>query len=289
MEVAAGGPVVERGPLNNTDIESAAYGHTYTVFANKTAGALSCQAECDADSDCSAWTYVIGGACCGKERCCRHKELGCPKTGETAMGCVSGAKKAGSCGAKPKPPLPPAPGPPPPPAEQLPVLFPNVNGTLSAGQVYPNTLIEFPEQGRILVHSSASTHQHGFVSTEPKTWSSILTHEIRTDGFTYLSASAGNGSFVSKPILWNGGEMMINADTVKGGEAAAGAVAVFVVELGHRTPSSAPFHGNKTDATVEWPAGGKMDSLKGKTVQLEVVLTGAAKLYALRGDFTWAK
>jgi hypothetical protein len=67
-------------------------------------------------------------------------------------------------------------------------LFSNINGTLSAGQVYPNTLIEFPEQGRILVHSSASTHQHGFVSTEPQTWSSILTHEIRTDGFTYLSS-----------------------------------------------------------------------------------------------------
>lgn len=75
---------------------------------------------------------------------------------------------------------PPPPGPPPPPAEKLPELFPNINGTRSAGQVYPNTLIELPEQGRILVHSSASTHQHGFVSTEPKTWSSILTHEIRT-------------------------------------------------------------------------------------------------------------
>ena len=55
------GPVVERGPLNNTDIGSVAYGHTYTVFANKTEGALSCQAECDADADCSAWTceYTI--------------------------------------------------------------------------------------------------------------------------------------------------------------------------------------------------------------------------------------
>ena len=61
-------------------------------------------------------------------------------------------------------------------------------------KVYPNTLIELPEQGRILVHSSASSHQHGLVSPEPQTWSSILTHEIRIDGFTFLSAAAGNGS-----------------------------------------------------------------------------------------------
>lgn len=113
--------MVGRGPLNNTDIASSAYGHTYTVFANKTEGAVSCQAvritciatagsyllvclarhardrtaignssasvlrcvdgqECDADPECNAWTYVIGGACCGKERCCRHKELGCART-----------------------------------------------------------------------------------------------------------------------------------------------------------------------------------------------------------------
>ena len=117
-EEQAAGPVVERGPLNNTDIGSAAYGHTYSVFANKTEGALSCQAECDADADCGAWTYVIGGECCGKERCCRHKVLGCPETGKAAIGCVSGAKKAGACG-QPKP-APPPPGPPAPPAEKLP-------------------------------------------------------------------------------------------------------------------------------------------------------------------------
>ena len=51
-------PVVGRGPLNNTDISSAAYHHTYRVFANKTAGALACEAECDADSKCAAWTCV---------------------------------------------------------------------------------------------------------------------------------------------------------------------------------------------------------------------------------------
>jgi hypothetical protein len=57
------GPVVGRGPLNNTDIASKAYGHTYTVYANKTAGAYACQAECDADHQCVAFTckFVLRG------------------------------------------------------------------------------------------------------------------------------------------------------------------------------------------------------------------------------------
>lgn len=59
LPLAVAGPVVVRGPLNNTDIGSAAYHHTYTVFPNKTAGALSCQAECDSDAKCFAWTCVL--------------------------------------------------------------------------------------------------------------------------------------------------------------------------------------------------------------------------------------
>lgn len=110
----------------------------------------------------SAGRYVIGGtACGGPERCCRHAPLGCSITSPATVGCVSGAKTPGPC-SKPAPkPPPPPPGPPPPPAQPLPELFSNVEGTSTAGQVYPNTLIDLPEQGRILVHASASTHQHG--------------------------------------------------------------------------------------------------------------------------------
>jgi hypothetical protein len=34
------------------------YRHTYKHFDNITAGALACQAECDSDGKCKAWTYV---------------------------------------------------------------------------------------------------------------------------------------------------------------------------------------------------------------------------------------
>ena len=103
-----------------------------------------------------------------------------------------------------------------------------------------------------------------------------------------LFTATGNGSFLSKPLLWNGGELIINADTVKGDEPQAGSVTIYVLEQGRRTPPSLPFYGNTTNTTIEWPSGGDMDSLTGKTIQLAATLTGAAKLYALRGDFTWA-
>ena len=53
------------------------------------------------------------------------------------------------------------PSPPSPPAQyKLPELFPNLPGTPSSGQIYPNTLVDLgPEDGRLLIHASASTHQ----------------------------------------------------------------------------------------------------------------------------------
>lgn len=132
------------------------------------------------------------------------------------------------------------------------------------------------------------------VSTAPKTWSSILTFELRSDGFSFASAADGlSGSFVSAPITWNGGELSINADCLAAMSPSdlttrqPGSVTIAVVEEGHRAPSSHPFAGNETNATVFWPGGGRMSSLAGKVVQLEVQLSGAAQLYALRGDFSW--
>lgn len=111
-----GGPVpasepahVPRGPLNDTNLASDAFFHSYHVYANKTAGALACQDECDADAKCAAWTYVTGRAgsspAPGVERCCHHAVRGCPLR---QQGMYSGAKNPGPC-------VPaPAPAPPPP-------------------------------------------------------------------------------------------------------------------------------------------------------------------------------
>lgn len=71
-------PVVPRNPTANTDLGhgSLAYNHTYTVYKNKTLGALACQKECDNDGGCAAWTYVIyNDGTPGPERCCTTLNL----------------------------------------------------------------------------------------------------------------------------------------------------------------------------------------------------------------------
>jgi hypothetical protein len=116
--------VVPRGPTNNSDLKAGgpAFNHSFAKHANKTAGALACQATCDAQPRCRAWTYVpYGDAPSGPEsheRCCLFPRLGCPVD---RQGVVSGAKTAGSCSRPPPPPPgPPAPPPPGPPAPPTP-------------------------------------------------------------------------------------------------------------------------------------------------------------------------
>ena len=114
--------IVPRGPTNNSDMKSGgpAYKHTYQRHVNKTAGALDCQATCDLDPRCRAWTYVpYGDAPSGpaaRERCCLFLHLGCPMA---RRGVISGAKTAGSCHSSPVPP-PPPPAPTPMPAPSAP-------------------------------------------------------------------------------------------------------------------------------------------------------------------------
>lgn len=82
-------PMVPRGPLNNTNLGSSAYLHTYKHFSNATEGALACQSECDSDEHCTGYTYVVPNTGHGDERCCHHADLGCPVP---SVGCVSGSK-----------------------------------------------------------------------------------------------------------------------------------------------------------------------------------------------------
>lgn len=286
------GTVVGRQLLNNTDMGPGAYHHSYDHFANKTAGALACQRECDGDPACKGWTYVEGepeqhqGV---QERCCRHDQVGCPTR---SAGMISAAKAASPCKSPaPTPPTPPTPEPPLPGPHTVPLpeLFPVAPGTPAGAQVYPNTLVDLPEQGRVLVHASASTHQHGFVSTEPGTWSSLLTYQLRRDGFVFAAAAspADGASFITVPIGWGSGELAVNADCSGGGS-----VTVTVLDTGRGgelpgfgVADAMAVTGNITDATVTWKTGAKMAGLAGKTVSLQVRLQGDAKLYSLRGAF----
>jgi hypothetical protein len=166
-------------------------------------------------------------------------------------------------------------------------LFPNVEGREDAGQTYPNSLLEVG--GRLLVHASAARGLHGD-STVSTGMSSILTYELRFDGFVYLAASSGNheAMFTTRPVKWRGGDLLVNADAA---HSARASVAVAVLDgkteqvlSGYGATTSLAFVGrNETAQSWSWSGGRRMQSLVGKAVRFQVTLTSTARLYSLRG------
>ena len=133
-------------------------------------------------------------------------------------------------------------------------------------------------------------------------WSSLLTYQLRRDGFVYVSASdaaadaASTASFTTKPLVWGKGELKINADCSSGG----GAIARLLISVldsndgkevvGFGKADAIPvMHSNSTNSTATWSSGAAIASLAGKSIALHVQLDGTAKLYALRGLFTWTE
>lgn len=191
----------------------------------------------------------------------------------------------------------------------MPELFPNVPGGPAANQVYPNTLVEQPELGRILVHASASIHQHGFVSAVPGTWSSLLTYQLRTDGFVYAQAVAGIAvaDMLTKSVVWGGGELKVNTDATDGSVAVAIMTTTSTITSSSRSappasptnargalrgygfPNAVAITSNSTAAPATWTGGATMAALAGCHIRIAVQLHGAAKLFSLRGNFTFVQ
>jgi hypothetical protein len=90
-------------------------------------------------------------------------------------------------------------------------------------------------------------------------------------------------------MMWQSGDLRINADCEKGGS-----VTVTVLEPNGRdelpgfgASAAIPYGGNSTAAAVSWRSGATMNQLAGKPVTLAVTLGGNAKLFSLRGAFSW--
>eukprot|EP01051_Picozoa_sp_SAG22_P001282 SAG22_NODE_49_length_24620_cov_80.053587_2_plen_364_part_00 len=172
-------------------------------------------------------------------------------------------------------------------------LFPNVPGRRDSMQTYPNTLLEV--DGRLLVHASAATHVHGFVAPGA---SSMVTYELRLDGFTYLSSASdvggatSNASLVTKAVGWQGGDLLINADARRspGSSVSVGILDNTGAEIpGYGLLDAPAFSGNSTMFAWVWGGGRRMSALEGREVAISVALTGGARLYSIRGHFTAGK
>ena len=105
---------------------------------------------------------------------------------------------------------------------------------------------------------------------------------LRTDGFVSVHASDRSGSFVTKPLVFAGDELVINYET-----SASGSIQVEVQNENGQTiegfwlTRSEKIFGDEIEHVVKWSDDSDLGALAGQTVRLRFVLQDA-DLYSLR-------
>lgn len=155
-------------------------------------------------------------------------------------------------------------------------LFENIPDSPYSGCIYPTSVRTMPD-GSLRIYASASTHEHAH--DEGKM--SILTFELRQDGFVGLRSSGGCGIAGTRPLLYMGGDIQLNVKC-------QGSVRAQITDyegktlLGYSFSDCQPFTGD----SIAWVPHFKeknVEDLTGKLIRLEIALDGAI-LYAIRGN-----
>jgi hypothetical protein len=107
-------------------------------------------------------------------------------------------------------------------------------------------------------------------------------YTYRIDGFVSVRAPLSGGEFVTRPLIFAGGELVINFST-----SAAGSVRVEIQDAqgiplkGFSITDSAEIYGDEIEHRVTWKGNSNLSKLAGKAVRLRFVLRDA-DLYSLQ-------
>ena len=105
---------------------------------------------------------------------------------------------------------------------------------------------------------------------------------LRTDGFVSVNAPYAGGEFVTKPLVFEGNELVVNYAT-----SVAGGLRVEIQDAagkpidGYRLAECVEIFGDEIERVVRWESGGNVGSLVGKPIRLRFVMA-AADLYAMQ-------
>jgi len=105
---------------------------------------------------------------------------------------------------------------------------------------------------------------------------------LRTDGFVSVNAPYAGGEFVTKPLTFIGGQLVINYAT-----SVAGSVCIEVQDAdgkpipGFTLDDSVEMYGDEIEAVARWQSGSGVAGLADRHIRLRMVLRDA-DLYALR-------
>lgn len=101
-------------------------------------------------------------------------------------------------------------------------------------------------------------------------------YTLRPDGFASIHATAEGGDIVTKPVIFRGGQLVVNYST-----SAAGALAVEIQHAngepvsGFALADCKPAHGDELERRIEWKGGRHLAALAGQPVRLRFALTEA--------------
>jgi hypothetical protein len=105
-------------------------------------------------------------------------------------------------------------------------------------------------------------------------------YTCRIDGFVSLHASFAGGEVLTKPLAFEGDELLINFST-----SAAGSLQVQIEDLAGRPAAGftfsdcPPIYGDALEHTVKWRRGSDVSALAGRPIRLRLALHDA-DLYA---------
>ena len=105
---------------------------------------------------------------------------------------------------------------------------------------------------------------------------------LRIDGFVSVNAPYAGGEFLTKPLVFEGNELVVNYAT-----SVAGSLRVEIQDAagkpidGYRLSQCVEVFGDEIERVVRWENGGNVGSFAGKPIRLRFVMA-AADLYAIQ-------
>ena len=132
-----------------------------------------------------------------------------------------------------------------------------------------------PDELSLYVKDGGSWSQRGKASR-------FRRYTVRIDGFVSVQAPLSGGEFVTKPLVFQGKELVMNFAT-----SAAGSVQVEIQDVtgrpipGFALPDSTEIFGDQIEGRVSWGGGSDLGELAGRPIRLRFVLKDA-DLYSFR-------
>jgi hypothetical protein len=135
----------------------------------------------------------------------------------------------------------------------------------------------------IWIYYTAQPFTHGDYSlAEKDALGSVMRAVLRRDGFVSVDAGPEPGWFITPPLVFAGGQLVLNVDTGGGGH-----VRVEIQDVrgapvpGYALADCDPVNGNSVRYAVSWKGKNELGALAGKPVRLKFSLR-SAKLFAFQ-------